>query len=59
MQPLVFRGALVYHENGLVHVLYKTATPIDDRRTLFCQFVMAHRCGYASNGNSAINKPNM
>ncbi len=39
MQPLVFRGALIYHDNGLVHVLYKTATPIDDRTTLFCQFV--------------------
>lgn len=39
VQPLVFRGALVYHDNGLIHVLYKTATPIDDHRTLFCQFV--------------------
>lgn len=39
VQPLVFRGALVYHENGLEHVLYKTCTPVDDRTTLFCQFI--------------------
>ncbi|MCU1504001.1 MAG: hypothetical protein JWM12_3355 [Ilumatobacteraceae bacterium] len=39
VQPLVFRGVLEYHENGLRHVLYKTATPIDDRSTLFCQFI--------------------
>ncbi len=38
VQPLVFRGVLEY-ENGLRHVLYKTATPIDDDRTLFCQFI--------------------
>jgi phenylpropionate dioxygenase-like ring-hydroxylating dioxygenase large terminal subunit len=39
VNPLIFRGALEYHANGLVHVLYKTATPIDDETTLFCQFV--------------------
>lgn len=38
VQPLVFRGVLVY-ETGLRHVLYKTAAPIDDGRTLFCQFI--------------------
>ena len=38
VQPFVFRGALVY-ETGLRHVLYKTCTPIDDRRTLFFQFI--------------------
>lgn len=38
VQPLVFRGVLEY-ENGLKHVLYKTAAPIDDHRTLFCQFI--------------------
>ena len=38
VQPFVFRGVLEY-ENGLRHVLYKTAAPIDDRTTLFCQFV--------------------
>lgn len=38
VQPLVFRGVLEY-ENGLRHVLYKTAAPIDDGRTLFCQFI--------------------
>jgi Vanillate O-demethylase oxygenase C-terminal domain len=36
---LVFRGVLEYPENGLVHVLYKTATPVDDYTTLFCQFI--------------------
>ena len=38
VQPFVFRGVLEY-ENGLRHVLYKTAAPADDRSTLFCQFV--------------------
>ena len=38
VQPLVFRGVLEY-ENGLEHVLYKTAAPIDDDHTLFCQFI--------------------
>jgi phenylpropionate dioxygenase-like ring-hydroxylating dioxygenase large terminal subunit len=38
IQPFVFRGLLEY-ENGLKHVLYKTCTPIDDTRTLFCQFI--------------------
>lgn len=38
VQPLVFRGVLAY-ENGLQHVLYKTATPLDDETTLFCQFI--------------------
>jgi hypothetical protein len=38
VQPLVFRGVLAY-ENGLQHVLYKTATPLDDEHTLFCQFI--------------------
>jgi len=39
VQPLVFRGVLEYHVNGLKHVLYKTATPVDDHTTLFCQFI--------------------
>ncbi|MEN9301324.1 MAG: hypothetical protein RLZZ254_1105 [Actinomycetota bacterium] len=39
VQPLIFRGRLVYEENGIVHVLYKTCTPIDDEHTLFCQFI--------------------
>lgn len=39
VQPLVFRGVLEYEENGLRHVLFKTATPVDDRTTLFCQFI--------------------
>jgi phenylpropionate dioxygenase-like ring-hydroxylating dioxygenase large terminal subunit len=39
VQPFVFRGVLEYHETGLRHVLFKTATPVDDERTLFCQFV--------------------
>ncbi|GAA0714316.1 aromatic ring-hydroxylating dioxygenase subunit alpha [Dactylosporangium roseum] len=39
VNPLMFRGVLEYHDNGLIHVLYKTATPIDDHTTLFCQFV--------------------
>ncbi len=38
LEPFVFRGAMQY-ENGLVHVLLKTATPVDDHTTLFCQFV--------------------
>ena len=39
VNPFVFRGVLEYHENGLIHVLFKTATPIDDDTTLFCQFI--------------------
>jgi phenylpropionate dioxygenase-like ring-hydroxylating dioxygenase large terminal subunit len=39
VQPLVFRGAIEYVENGLVHVLFKTCTPIDDHTTLMCQFI--------------------
>lgn len=39
VNPLMFRGALEYRDTGLIHVLYKTATPIDDETTLFCQFV--------------------
>ncbi|MCU1377397.1 MAG: hypothetical protein JWN29_380 [Acidimicrobiales bacterium] len=39
VQPLIFRGVLEYEENGLRHVLYKTATPVDDGTTLFCQFI--------------------
>lgn len=39
VHPLMFRGVLEYHETGLIHVLYKTATPVDDEHTLFCQFV--------------------
>jgi phenylpropionate dioxygenase-like ring-hydroxylating dioxygenase large terminal subunit len=38
VQPFVFRGVLEY-ENGLRHVLYKTCTPVDDRTTLFHQFI--------------------
>ena len=38
VQPMVFRGVLEY-PNGLRHVLYKTCAPVDDDRTLFCQFV--------------------
>ncbi len=39
VNPLMFRGVLEYHETGLKHVLYKTATPVDDETTLFCQFI--------------------
>jgi phenylpropionate dioxygenase-like ring-hydroxylating dioxygenase large terminal subunit len=39
VQPLIFRGRLVYEESEIVHVLYKTCTPIDDEHTLFCQFI--------------------
>ena len=39
VNPFVFRGLLEYHANGLKHVLFKTATPVDDTTTLFCQFV--------------------
>jgi phenylpropionate dioxygenase-like ring-hydroxylating dioxygenase large terminal subunit len=39
VNPMMFRGSLEYHENGLLHVLYKTAAPIDDYTTLFCQFI--------------------
>lgn len=39
VEPLVFRGRLEYEQNGLVHVLYKTCTPIDDENTLYCQFI--------------------
>lgn len=39
VQPFVFRGLLRYEENGLEHVLFKTATPVDDRTTRFCQFI--------------------
>jgi phenylpropionate dioxygenase-like ring-hydroxylating dioxygenase large terminal subunit len=39
VQPLVFRGVLEYPDNGLRHVLVKTATPLDDRTSLFCQLV--------------------
>lgn len=38
VQPMVFRGVLEY-PNGLRHVLYKTCAPVDDHRTLFCQFI--------------------
>lgn len=38
VQPLVFRGVLGF-ENGLEHVLFKIATPIDDRSSIFVQFV--------------------
>jgi len=38
VQPLVFRGVLGY-DNGLEHVLFKIATPIDDRSSIFVQFV--------------------
>jgi phenylpropionate dioxygenase-like ring-hydroxylating dioxygenase large terminal subunit len=39
VDPLVFRGVLEYPENGLIHVLFKTATPVDDTTTMFCQFI--------------------
>ena len=39
VNPLTYRGVLEYVDNGLIHVLLKTATPIDDRTTLFCQFI--------------------
>ncbi|MBI4260419.1 MAG: aromatic ring-hydroxylating dioxygenase subunit alpha [Actinobacteria bacterium] len=38
VQPFVFRGLLEY-ENGIKHVLYRTATPVDDRTSIVCQFV--------------------
>jgi phenylpropionate dioxygenase-like ring-hydroxylating dioxygenase large terminal subunit len=37
--PLMFRGVLEYPDNGLLHVLYKTCTPVDDTHTLFCQWI--------------------
>jgi len=38
VQPLVFRGVLEY-ENGVRHILFRVATPIDDTHTIVCQFV--------------------
>ncbi|ALG89323.1 MULTISPECIES: aromatic ring-hydroxylating dioxygenase subunit alpha [Actibacterium] len=38
VQPLMYKDVMEY-ENGLRHVLYKTATPVDDSHTLFCQFI--------------------
>lgn len=38
VQPFVYKDVMEY-ENGLRHVLFKTATPVDDRHTLFCQFI--------------------
>jgi phenylpropionate dioxygenase-like ring-hydroxylating dioxygenase large terminal subunit len=49
VNPLTYRGALEYVDNGLIHVLLKTATPIDDNTTLFCQFV-------ARNDNPDLDK---
>ena len=39
LHPFVYRGVLEYPANGLRHVLFKTATPIDDESTMFCQFI--------------------
>jgi phenylpropionate dioxygenase-like ring-hydroxylating dioxygenase large terminal subunit len=39
VSPFVYRGVLEYPANGLRHVLFKTATPVDDDTTLFCQFI--------------------
>lgn len=39
VSPFVYRGVLEYPANGLRHVLFKTATPVDDHTTLFCQFI--------------------
>jgi phenylpropionate dioxygenase-like ring-hydroxylating dioxygenase large terminal subunit len=39
VQPFVFRGVLHYPSTGLQHVLFKTATPVDNHSTLFCQFI--------------------
>jgi len=38
VQPFVYKDVMEY-ENGLRHVLFKTATPVDDAHTLFCQFI--------------------
>lgn len=38
VQPFVYKDVMEY-ENGLRHVLFKTATPVDDSHTLFCQFI--------------------
>lgn len=38
VQPFVYKDVMEY-ENGLRHVLFKTATPVDDTHTLFCQFI--------------------
>lgn len=38
VQPFVYTDVMEY-ENGLRHVLFKTATPVDDAHTLFCQFI--------------------
>ncbi len=37
--PFAVRIALVYPDTGLIHVLFKTATPVDNENTLFCQFI--------------------
>ena len=39
VSPFIYRGVLEYPANGLRHVLFKTATPVDDHTTLFCQFI--------------------
>lgn len=39
LHPFVYRGVLEYPANGLQHVLFKTATPVDDTTTMFCQFI--------------------
>lgn len=39
ISPFVYKGVLEYPDSGLRHVLFKTVTPLDDRRSLFCQFV--------------------
>jgi phenylpropionate dioxygenase-like ring-hydroxylating dioxygenase large terminal subunit len=39
VQPFVFRGVLLYPDTGLEHILFKTVTPVDDHRSLFCQFI--------------------
>lgn len=38
VQPFVFKDVMEY-VNGLRHVLFKTCAPIDDRTSLFCQFI--------------------
>jgi phenylpropionate dioxygenase-like ring-hydroxylating dioxygenase large terminal subunit len=39
IEPFVYRGSLDYIANGLRHVMFKFATPVDDQATIFCQIV--------------------
>lgn len=53
VQPFVFKDVMEY-ENGLKHVLMKTATPIDDTHTLFCQFIARNDAPDAEKAESIV-----